>query len=157
VPWAADPALCAGRAVIRLRTRLAAKGFHSGPLFRQIRHGGHVQPVGLAPKAVADIVKRIAERAGRPAPYSFRGWSGHSLRRGFATESRRAGADALRIGRHGGWADGSAALARYLADVDQWDGHPLKGVLQRAAKAASDTRVARAREGTVQGVQHHAA
>jgi integrase len=129
IPWAGNSALCAGRAVIRLRTRLAAGGFDHGPLFRHIRRGGHVQEEGLTPRAVADILKRIAERADLPIPDGFRGWSGHSLRRGFATEARRAGADALRIGRHAGWTDGSAALARYLADIDQWEGHPLRGVL----------------------------
>jgi integrase len=129
VPWAADASVCAGRAVIRLRTRLAADGLTEGPLFRHIRRGGHVQPAGLAPHAVADILQRIATRAALPVPDGFRGWSGHSLRRGFASEARRAGADSLRIARHGGWADNSAALAVYLADVDRWQDHPLAGVL----------------------------
>jgi integrase len=129
VPWADDVDLCAGRAVIRLRTRLVADGFQHGPLFRHIRRGDHVQHEALTPRAVADILKRVATRADLPVPDGFRGWSGHSLRRGFATEARRAGADALRIARHGGWADGSAALARYLVDVDRWEGHPLRGVL----------------------------
>jgi integrase len=130
VPWAADASVCAGRAVIRLRTRLAAGGFTDGPLFRQIRRGGHVQPEGLAPQAVADILQRIADRAELPVPDGYReAFSAHSLRRGFATEARRAGADSLRIARHGGWADNSASLATYLADVDRWDGHPLTGVL----------------------------
>ncbi len=129
VPWAAEASVCAGRAVIRLRTRLAADGITDGPLFRHIRRGGHVQQQGLAAQAVADILQRIAERAGLPVPDGFRGWSAHSLRRGFATEARRSGADALRIARHGGWADNSAALAGYLADVDRWQGHPLSGVL----------------------------
>jgi integrase len=129
VPWAADPSLCAARAVVRLRTSLAADGFTIGPLLRQIRRGGHVQPEGLAPQAVADILQRIATRAGLPVPDGFRGWSGHSLRRGFASEARRAGADSLRIARHGGWADNSAALTVYLADVDRWQDHPLSGVL----------------------------
>ena len=129
VPWAADEELCAGRAVLRLRTRLARDGFRTGPLFRQVRRGDHMQPQGLAPQAVADILQRLAEEAGLPIPDGFRGWSGHSLRRGFATEARRAGADALRIARHGGWADNSAALATYLVDVDQWHNHPLAGVL----------------------------
>lgn len=129
VPWATDPSLCAARAAVRLRASLLAQGFTHGPLFRQIRRGGHVQPEGLAPQAVADILQRIAERADLPVPDGFGGWGGHSLRRGFATEARRAGADALRIARHGGWADNSAALAGYLVDVDRWDGHPLNGVL----------------------------
>ena len=129
VPWAGDATVCAARAVVRLRIGLAARGFDQGPLFRHIRRGDNVQAAGLAPQAVADILQRVAERAEIPVTAGFGGWSGHSLRRGFATEARRAGADSLRIARHGGWADNSAALAAYLADVDRWQDHPLSGVL----------------------------
>ena len=34
-------------------------------------------------------------------------WSGHSLRRGFATAAKQAGKDAIETGRHGGWVNGS--------------------------------------------------
>ncbi|MFF3437580.1 tyrosine-type recombinase/integrase [Streptosporangium sp. NPDC002721] len=46
-------------------------------------------------------------------------WRGHSLRRGFATAARRAGAHLERIGRHGGWADGSTALLGYIEEADR--------------------------------------
>jgi len=55
-------------------------------------------------------------------------WSGHSLRRGFATETYRTGADPLRIARAGGWKDGSATLLGYIDDVDRWQANPLAGV-----------------------------
>jgi hypothetical protein len=34
----------------------------------------------------------------------------------------------LRIGRAGGWADGSTALAGYMDDVDRITGSPLVGI-----------------------------
>ena len=80
------------------------------------------------------LVARAAERAGlTEVPEGVLAlepprWSGHSLRRGFATASRRAGHDLIRIGRHGGWADGSKVLYGYLEDVDRWEENPLIGV-----------------------------
>lgn len=51
----------------------------------------------------------------------------HSQRRGFATAARLAGHDPLAIGRHGGWADNSPALAGYMDEADKWGRNPLKG------------------------------
>ena len=49
-------------------------------------------------------------------------------RRGFATAARRAGATLERIGRHGGWRDGSTALLGYLEEGDKWTGNPVAGL-----------------------------
>lgn len=71
------------------------------------RHGGLGRtPTGrgsrdgrLTGQAVALIVARNATAGGLdPAVV----WSGHPLRRGFATETYRTGADPLRIARAGG-------------------------------------------------------
>lgn len=129
VPWAADPVLCPVRAALAWRAALAARGYVEGPLFRRITRTDAVLAAGLSAESVADVVARVAASAGVAVPDGFHGYSGHSLRRGFATEARRAGADALRIARHGGWADNSASLAKYIADIDRWQGHPLSGVL----------------------------
>ncbi|GAA3831947.1 hypothetical protein GCM10022226_61360 [Sphaerisporangium flaviroseum] len=77
----------------------------------------------MTAEAVADGVARIAAAAeleGR--------WTGHSLRRGFATAARRDGKRLERIGRHGGWADGSRALLGYLEEGDRWTGNPVTGL-----------------------------
>ncbi|MFD4977099.1 hypothetical protein [Streptomyces sp. NPDC058424] len=55
-------------------------------------------------------------------------WIGHSLRRGFATAARRAGHTLERIGRHGGWADGSRALLGYMEEGDRWERNPVAGL-----------------------------
>ena len=93
------------------------------PLFQTInRHG---TPGGrLSGQAVGLILKRYAETAGiNPADVS-----GHSLRRGFATEARRSGADLVAVCRHGRWQDGSSAVLGYFADVDRWNDSPLKSI-----------------------------
>lgn len=51
-----------------------------GPLFRRMRRGGNIQPVGISGHAIAEIVKGAVARVGLdPADYS-----GHSLRIGYA-------------------------------------------------------------------------
>jgi integrase len=129
VPWGSDPALCPVGGFRTFRQALSDRGVHDGPLFRPISRSDAVLQRRLSGEAVADILAGLAAAAGIPVPEGFRGWSGHSLRRGMATEARRAGADALRIARQGGWADGSTSLTRYLVDVDRFQDHALKGVL----------------------------
>jgi hypothetical protein len=77
----------------------------------------------MTPDAVADVVARLAAAAKLPGD-----WSGHSLRRGFATAAHRQGHALERIGRYGGWADGSRALLGYLEDADQWAENPVVGL-----------------------------
>ncbi|MGW4644086.1 tyrosine-type recombinase/integrase [Sphaerisporangium sp. NPDC004334] len=77
----------------------------------------------MTPEAIADVVARIAAAAGLEGR-----WTDHSLRRGFATAARRAGANLERIGRHGGWADGSRALLGYLEEGDRWADNPVTGL-----------------------------
>lgn len=129
VPWATDAAVCAVRATVHLRTRLAGLGYTDGPLFRRIRRGDRVQPDGLTPSAVNRVLQRHATAAGLPLPEDFDTWSAHGLRRGLATAARANGADALRIARHGGWADGSHTLNAYLSDIDRWTDSPLDGLV----------------------------
>lgn len=93
------------------------------PLFRTInRHGQHGGR--LAGQGVGLVLKRYAAAAGiDPAAVS-----GHSLRRGFATEARRAGHDMLSIARFGRWAPGSPTVYGYVAEVDRWNDSPLRGI-----------------------------
>jgi site-specific recombinase XerD len=134
VPYGTHPDTCPVRVTRTWVALLAAHGRRSGPLFVRVdRHG----TLGRAPsgrgsvdgrltgQAVALIVKRAAEAAGLDPVAA---WSGHSLRRGFATEAYRNGADRLRIARHGGWDDNSRALAGYVEEVDRWKSNPLTGI-----------------------------
>ncbi len=129
VPYGVDPELCPVRATLALRAALHERGHVGGPLFRPVTRTDAVLDRRLGAESVADIVAGLASAAGVAVPEGFKGFSAHSLRRGMATEMRRAGADPLRIARHAGWADGSTALAGYLVDVDRWERNPLGGVL----------------------------
>ena len=136
VPYGRDPVTCPVRALRSYRALLAAEGRHGGPLFVRIdRHGRIAEPMyrrgtpigdpsgRITPRAAADVVARCADAAGLTGQ-----WSGHSLRRGFATAARRDGADLEVIGRHGGWADGSRALLGYIEDADRWTTNPVAGL-----------------------------
>ncbi|MER6557229.1 site-specific integrase [Streptomyces sp. NPDC001027] len=135
VPFGSNPATCPVRAVRGLREALAEVGRTEGPLFVRVdRHGRMAPPMfrrglpigdpsgRLTAQAASQVVERAAEAAGLEGQ-----WSGHSLRRGFATAARKAGHDLVRIGRHGGWADGSRALLGYFEDSDKWEDNPVTG------------------------------
>ncbi|MGV9409425.1 site-specific integrase [Nocardia sp. NPDC003693] len=71
------------------------------PLFPTItRHGG-LAPTAMSGRAVAELVKRYAARAGLD-PTLF---SGHSLRAGFATQAALGGASDREIMRQGRWSN----------------------------------------------------
>ena len=73
---------------------LARTGITSGPVFVRLRRDGQPQPgQGLSAQTVALIVKWYAFKAGfDPRPYS-----GHSLRRGFATQAAMNGATPYKL------------------------------------------------------------
>jgi site-specific recombinase XerD len=109
LPYGSHPETCPVRVAQAWRALLAEHGRTAGPLFVRIDRHGQLgrTPTGrgdadgrLTGQAVALIVRRVALAAGLNPDAA---WSGHSLRRGFATETYRAGADPLRIARHGGW------------------------------------------------------
>ncbi|MDG4797652.1 site-specific integrase [Micromonospora sp. WMMD1082] len=134
LPWGTHPHTCPVRTAQAWLSTLAEHGRISGPLLVRIdRHGrlGRV-PTGrgsadgrLTGQAVALIVARTASAADLDPRAA---WSGHSLRRGFATETYRAGADPLRIARAGGWKDGFTTLYGYIEDINRWQANPLTGV-----------------------------
>ncbi|REF00314.1 site-specific integrase [Thermomonospora umbrina] len=137
VPFAENPALCPVLAVMRWKACLANHGRTSGALFVRINRHGHIgpnitrdgRPIGdptgrMTAQAISQVITRSAGRKALTGR-----WSGHSVRRGFATEARKAGHDRIRIARQGGWSDNSTALAGYMEDADRWTDNALKGVL----------------------------
>lgn len=69
------------------------------PIFRKITRWGGIEPRGLAPAAMRDILLRRAEAAGIKVPTSER-LSPHGLRAGFITEAYHAGARDEQIMAH---------------------------------------------------------
>lgn len=134
IVYGSNPDTCPVRVTKAWLERLAAHGRTAGPLFLRIDRHGYLgrAPHGrgsadgrLTGQAVAIVVRRAALAAGLDPSAA---WSGHSLRRGFATATYAAGADALRIARHGGWKDGSATLLGYVEEVERVKNNPLIGV-----------------------------
>lgn len=80
----------------------AAAGLATGadqPLFPAVNRHGHLAEAAMSGRAVAEVVKRYAARAGLdPALFG-----GHSLRAGFATQAALGGAADREIMRQGRW------------------------------------------------------
>ena len=102
---------------------LAASGIDCGPLFRPITRHGHVQPNRLTGDAVSVLLRERLDGAG----ISPDGFSGHSLRAGFATSAAQAGVSTLKIRQQTGHAS-ETTLARYIREGDLFSGNAA-GVL----------------------------
>jgi len=128
IPFGRSVELCPVKA---LSAWLEASGVASGPVFRSVtRHGA----IGdrMSTKAVADVVKHYATRAGfDPAEFA-----GHSLRAGFVTSAAEKGARAERIADHTGHR--SVAMVRvYTRRSDAFDDHAEMGCC-RHVRAANE-------------------
>ena len=85
-------------------------GEATGPVFRRILKNDRITDNGISDRAIYNIITRHTTTTfGDDTTFSP-----HSLSRGSATTAAAKGADALAIARAGGWADGSATVARYI-------------------------------------------
>lgn len=80
-------------------TRLELADGTGRPLLPAVDRHGRLAEKAMTPKAVGNLVKRYAERAGLD-PDDF---GGHSLRAGFATQAALGGANDREIMRQGRW------------------------------------------------------
>lgn len=97
--------------VAALECWLAAAGIGDGPVFRRVDRHGRVWAEHLSAEAVSLVVRERVAAAG----YDPSGFSGHSLRSGFATSAAQAGVSSWRIRQQTGHAS-DAMLARYIRD-----------------------------------------
>lgn len=88
---------------------LSSSGISSGPVFRPVDRHGHIGAQRLSGGAVSSILRQRLEEA-RLDPD---GYSGHSLRAGFATSAAQAGVSSLKIREQTGHAS-EAMLSRYI-------------------------------------------
>jgi integrase len=89
-----------------------------GPLLRPVNRHGHIHAERLSGEAVSLVVKeRVASAGIEPS-----GYSGHSLRAGFATSAAQAGVSALKIRTQTGHTS-DAMLARYVRDGELFAGN----------------------------------
>ena len=89
-----------------------------GPIYRPIAKGGHQQAQRLSSDAVSDIIRYRLANAG----FDPDGFSGHSLRSGFATSAAMVGVATWRIRKQTGHAS-DVMLTRYIRDGDLFEGN----------------------------------
>jgi integrase len=110
--------------VFGLDRRLAASGVEDRPIFRPVDRHSRVVAERLSGEAVSMVVKERVAAAGLDAS----GYSGHSLRSGFATSTAQARVSSLKIRARTGHAS-DAMLARDVRDgelfLDNAAGTPL--------------------------------
>jgi integrase len=117
-----EPTICAARAWLRWAEAYGTTDIRR-PAFPRIDQWGNLNTKGMSPDAVTAVITRVAKRSGVPIR-----WTGHSLRSGLATESRRNGKDALVIAAQGGWAPNSKAMMGYMRRADEWDDNAAAGL-----------------------------
>ncbi|MFF8279909.1 tyrosine-type recombinase/integrase [Streptomyces lateritius] len=115
VPYGKNPQTCpvlAWKTWVE-RAQIADPDRHA---FRAIHATGSVQPKGLTPQRVGDIITAAGARARIPVLFT-----GHSVRSGMATEARRAKKDPKAIAQITGHKPNSKVLHGYMQIVDRWD------------------------------------
>lgn len=121
VPRARRAGLCP---VAALEAWLSASGIAEGPVFRSIDRHGNIAGAALSDRAVALVVKRVAEHAGLDSS----SLSGHSLRAGLATSAALAGVEERVIAQTTGHRS-SAVLRRYIRGAEIWRQNAAGAVL----------------------------
>lgn len=112
VMYGKNPDTCPVRAWL---TWKAASGIATGAAFRAIDVWGTIADRHLTAESVREIIARNAERAGVAVRLT-----GHSMRAGFITTSRRAGKREEKIREQSGHAENSPAFWGYIREADKW-------------------------------------
>ena len=113
IPYGSNPATCPVRS---LKAWLEVSRIESEALFRSVDRHGRLGRKRISDKAVSDVVKKYARLAGlEPASYS-----GHSLRRGFATQADLNRAGFMAIKKQGRWKS-DAVVHGYMENSNLFD------------------------------------
>ncbi|MEU8525237.1 tyrosine-type recombinase/integrase [Streptomyces sp. NPDC048629] len=112
VGYGKNPDTCPVRAWLTWR---AASGTIGGPAFVAVDTWGNLGQDHLSAEAVREIIARNAERAGLAVRLT-----GHSMRAGFITASRKAGKREEKIRAQSGHAENSPAFWGYIREADKW-------------------------------------
>jgi integrase len=103
---------------------LARSAITQGPVFCPITRHGHLQPVRLSGDAVSEVIRERLAAIGMDTD----GYSGHSLRAGFATSAAQAGVSTLKIRAQTGHAS-DTMLGRYIRDSELFVGNAAGALL----------------------------
>jgi integrase len=104
--------------ILALDNWLAVSGIDAGPVFRPVDRHSRIASARLSGEAVSLVVKERVAAAGMDAA----GFSGHSLRAGFATSAAQAGVSTLKIRAQTGHSS-DAMLSRYVRDGELFVGN----------------------------------
>ncbi len=110
--------------VAALTNWLMRSGITEGAIFRPITRHGQLQPERLSGDAVSEVIRERLAAAGMDPE----GYSGHSLRAGFATSAAQAGASTIKIRQQTGHAS-DAMLSRYIRDGELFVGNAAGVIL----------------------------
>jgi integrase len=119
-----DESLCA---VTALKNWCEKAGIHSGFVFRSINRHQQVSDVPLTPRSINLLIKSVAIECKLPDAERF---SGHSLRRGFATCASKSGASFVTIMRHGRWRHEGTVLG-YIEEGQQFEDNAISIILKK--------------------------
>jgi integrase len=89
-------------------------GLTAGPVFRAVDRWGNVSEAGLHINSLVPLLRTLFYDAGIASPEQY---SGHSLRRGFATWATSNGWDLKTLMAYVGWRDAQSAM-RYVESAD---------------------------------------
>ena len=110
--------------VLAIDVWLTRSGIETGPIFRPVDRHGRIQPEQLSGEAISLVIRKRLGAAGiDPA-----GYSGHSLRAGFATSAAQAGVSSVKIRAQTGHAS-DTMLARYIRDGELFTGNAVGALL----------------------------
>ncbi|MFG2489244.1 hypothetical protein ACGFSI_41735 [Streptomyces virginiae] len=100
-----------------------AAGITSGPAFLPVDQWGHLGTGRLSPDSCRKVITRAAERAGVGVRLT-----GHSMRSGLVTTSRKAGKRVEKIMEQTGHSPKSAEFWGYIRDAEKWDDAATDGI-----------------------------
>jgi integrase len=110
--------------VLALDRWLTISAIETGAVFRPVDRHGRIAAGRLSGEAVSLVVKERVSRTGMDPT----GYSGHSLRAGFASSAAEAGVSSLKIRAQTGHAS-DAMLARYVRDGELFLGNAAGAML----------------------------
>ncbi len=119
-----DATLCP---VTALKRWSEHSGIQSGFIFRAINRHHQISSAPITTDGISLIIKTIAGKCQLPNAIKF---SGHSLRRGFATCASKKGASFVTIMRHGRWRHERTVLG-YIEEGQQFEDNAVNIMLNK--------------------------
>jgi len=109
-------------------------GLTEGPVFRRITRHGTIGTAALHASSFVPLLRQRLVDAGIPTPERY---SGHSLRRGFATWANSHGWDVKDLMEYVGWKDATSAM-RYIDRADAYGRQRIESALAQPSLPAPE-------------------